>query len=128
MSSQTKLKYHLIFVTKYRKPILDEEIMTFTISKITEALEKFKIDVIAIQGDDSNHIHIMIQAKPTQSISMIVRHLKQITSYHAWQNFGPRLRKTYWYKNLFWSSGYFCSTTGDASSETVKRYIEMQGD
>lgn len=84
MSSQTKLKYHLIFVTKYRKPILDEEIMTFTISKLAEALEKFKIDVIAIQGDDSNHIHIMIQAKPTQSISMIVRHLKQITSYHAW--------------------------------------------
>lgn len=75
MSSQTKLKYHLIFVTKYRKPILDEEI-----------------------------------------------------TYHAWQNFGPRLRKTYWYKNLFWSSGYFCSTTGDASSETVKLYIETQGD
>lgn len=127
MSSYTKLQYHLIFVTKYRKPVLVDRVMDFVKLKIQESLEKFHIDIIAIQGDDDNHVHIMISVKPTQSISMIVRHIKQMTSYHAWQTFGPFLRKTYWYHDYFWSSGYFCSTTGEASSSTIKRYIENQG-
>lgn len=124
----TRLKYHIIFVTKYRKPILNEEIMNFVVSELNNRLKTFNIIPIAIKGDDMNHVHIMIEAKPTQSISMIVRALKQFTSYHAWQNFGTTLRKTYWHNNYFWSSGYFCCTTGDASSETIQKYIESQGD
>lgn len=123
----TRLKYHIIFVTKYRKPILDDTIMNFVISELTRRLEMFNIIPIAIKGDDKNHIHIMIEAKPTQSISMIVMALKQFTSFYAWKEFGPILRKTYWHKNYFWSSGYFCCTTGDASSEVIQKYIETQG-
>lgn len=125
---KTYIKYYIIFVTKYRKPILDNEIMNFVLTKIKETLQSINCTVIALQGDDQNHIHIMFEARPTQSVSMIVRMLKQYTSYYAWQEFPVKLRRTYWYKNLFWSKGYFCSTTGDASNETIKKYIETQGD
>lgn len=125
---KTKLKYHLILVTKYRKPILEPKVMEFIIKIINQSLSKLKINIIAIKGDDKNHIHLMIEAKPTQSISMIVRHIKQMTSYHAWREYPVFLRQFYWYDNLFWSKGYFCCSTGDASSETIKRYIETQGD
>lgn len=127
MASKTRLKYHLIFVTKYRKRVLCDKLMPFVINSLKEQLIKFNIDIIAIEGDDKDHIHMMIEAKPTQSISMIVRHLKQMTTYYAWREYPAHLRSVYWYKNHLWSSGYFCCTTGDASSETVKKYIETQG-
>ena len=73
-----------------------------------------------------NHVHIMTEIKPTHSVSLIVQILKQITTYHVWARH-PEMRKDYWYKNVLWSSGYFCSYTGDASSETVKAYIKNQG-
>lgn len=46
----TKLKYHLILVTKYRKPILTDEVMDFIVSEIDARLRSFKITPIAIKG------------------------------------------------------------------------------
>lgn len=125
--NKTTLKYHIIIVSKYRKPILSEEIMQKCIDIISNKLHNMKIDVIAIKGDGKNHIHIMIESKPSQSVSMIVQVIKQMTSYYCWREFPTLLRKYYWYNNYFWSDGYFCCTTGDASSETVRKYIETQG-
>lgn len=124
---KTKLKYHLIFVSKFRKPILCRVVAKRVIEIVNQTLVKIHVDVVAINCDTENHIHIMIETKPTQSISMIVRLLKQMTAYYCWQEFPVFLRKTYWFKNLFWSKGYFCCTTGDASSSTVQQYIESQG-
>lgn len=125
-SSKTNLKIHLIFVTKYRKKILSGNIKELCLDIIKDELGKRKIDPIAIQIDGDDHIHIMANIKPTQSVSLIVQILKQLTTYHIWQAH-PELRKHYWYRNVLWSGGYFCSTTGDASSETVQKYIDSQG-
>lgn len=33
----------------------------------------------------------------------------------------------YWKgKDILWTHGYFCATIGEASEETIKRYIEKQ--
>ena len=37
------------------------------------------------------------------------------------------LKKQYWHENIFWTDGYFCSTIGEVSSETLKHYIQNQG-
>ena len=128
MASETKIKIHLILVTKYRRKVLVDRVMNRIIEIIKEEMSKRKCEVIAIQGDDQDHIHIMMQIRPTHSVSTLVQLIKQYTRYRIWREFPGHMRKTYWYKELLWSDGYFCSSTGDASSETVKRYIETQGD
>ena len=125
--NKTTLKYHVILVTKYRKPILDSEVMNCVIETLKEKMKLHKCNIITARGDQSDHIHFMIELNPTQSVSLIIKLMKQYSSYYAWQAFPGRLRKTYWYKNLCWSDGYFCCTTGDASAETIERYINSQG-
>ena len=124
---KTNLRIHIVLVTKYRKAILTPELMDFCIEKIINELERIGCEVIAISGDDYNHIHVMAKIRPTQSISLVVQLIKQVTTYHCWQQFPEYLRQYYWHRNYLWSSGYFCSTIGDASSETVQKYIEYQG-
>lgn len=127
MSNKTNLGYHIVLVTKYRKSILTPSIMDFLIDKIKQKLTETHCNVIAIQGDDMNHIHILVKLKPTQSISLLIKLIKQITTYYVWQEYPVYLRRHYWYNNYLWSSGYFCGTIGDASEKTIKQYIENQG-
>lgn len=126
--NKCKLKYHIILVTKYRKKILDGKIMSFIIDVIKEKMKSHKCNIITIRGDNMDHIHIMIELMPSQSVSSIVKLIKQYTTYYSWKMFPTILRKAYWYKNVIWSNGYFCCSTGDASSETIERYINSQGD
>lgn len=126
MSGKTDLEVHLIFVTKYRKSCLTPVIMSRCIELIREECRRIDADIIAIRGDQQNHIHMMLRLRPTHSISLVVQLLKQKTRYHIWQQF-PEMRKFYWYKDLLWSDGYFCCSVGNASKETIERYINEQG-
>ncbi|EJF4585521.1 transposase, partial [Campylobacter coli] len=38
----------------------------------------------------------------------------------------PHLKQYLW-KQYFWSGSYFLATTGEATPETIKKYIENQG-
>jgi putative transposase len=69
---------------------------------------------------------MMVESVPKLSPLQIVRALKQKSTYRVWSAF-PGLKDHFWKENTFWSDGYFCSTIGNASLETVKAYIESQG-
>lgn len=38
----------------------------------------------------------------------------------------PELKKRYWGQHM-WARGYFCGTVGEVDEETIKKYIETQG-
>jgi putative transposase len=86
---------------------------------------KFTIDEIEV---DKDHIHILADSDPTQSPLDFVRLAKMMTTYHAWRSdWTPFLRSIYWKERTLWSDGYFVATTGQASTETIRQYIESQG-
>jgi REP element-mobilizing transposase RayT len=45
----------------------------------------------------------------------------------VWKQFPEVLGKHFWKERTFWTDGYFVSTTGQASEETIRKYIENQG-
>lgn len=122
--TKTKLQYHIVLVTKYRKPVLSDEVL----DKIKEVLYDrspiHKIEIVSIGSDNKDHIHLVIRLNPTQKVSLIVQLIKQYTTYYVWKDFGPILRKTYWYKNHLWNDSYYCSTLGDVSKEVILEYVE----
>ncbi len=61
------------------------------------------------------------------SISQIVRRIKQQTTLAVWQNYEDFLRRHFWREKTFWSDGYFASSVGNASIDTVRQYIQNQG-
>lgn len=78
------LMVHLIFVTKYRKPILYGQIKEDTKQHIFNARVKhhWYIYTMETAGD---HIHILLQYNPSDSITKIVGVLKSYNTYHIWR-------------------------------------------
>ena len=82
---------------------------------------------IEVMETDKDHVHFLIRYIPRLSIALIVRRLKQESTCQLWQLHGSTLRKQYWYPHLFWSDGYFVCSIGEASPETIRKYILSQG-
>jgi putative transposase len=122
---KTCLKMHLIFVCKYRKNLLVKlgESVNGIFLNIQEGRD-FRILVMEV---DVDHIHFLIEYEPTVSVTQIVRCLKQESTKLLWGSFSPYLSKCFWREHTFWSDGYFASSVGDVSAETVRKYIESQG-
>ena len=76
---------------------------------------------------DKDHIHYMIEIGPTLPISKIVNLIKSYTTYHIWKKYDRYLSKHLCKEKTFWTDGYFISTIGNVSEETLKEYIENQG-
>lgn len=76
---------------------------------------------------DNDHIHLLIDSVPNISATQIVRKLKQESTISVWKRFPKILSKHFWKERTFWTDGYFISTTGQASEETIRKYIENQG-
>ena len=122
--SKFSLKCHLIFVVKYRHPLFKHRIIEQTIKQTILDLQtsEFTIETMEV---DVDHIHMLIDYVPQISITQIVRKLKQITAVKIWEV--VNLKKYFWIEKTFWSDGYFVCSTGQASTDTVKKYIENQG-
>ncbi|MCL5435669.1 MAG: IS200/IS605 family transposase [Patescibacteria group bacterium] len=117
-------KYHIVWITKYRKPVLKDEVGYRLREILRQICSTEKVDILkgAIGPD---HVHIMLEIPPYVAVSRIVQHLKDESSRKLQMEF-PSLHKQFWGQHL-WQIGYFCSTTGVVNEVTVRKYIEEQG-
>ena len=122
--NKTNRQYHLIFVTKYRKKILNEKILNFVKNIIQETSEKHNFKIIEFGNENEYQIHLVVSLNPMQSISKIVQLLKQYTRYYVWKEFGVEMRQYYWYNNYLWSNRYYCSSIGNVSKDIVLEYVK----
>jgi putative transposase len=84
----------------------------------------FKIELLEV---DKDHLHMLIDSVPSISVTSIVRRLKQKSTISIWKIHANFLRNHFWNEKTFWTDGYFVSTIGEVSEETVRKYIENQG-
>ena len=121
------LQYHIIFVCKYRKNIFSFKEISESIKKYSKAICDRHNIIIKNMETDKDHIHYMIEANPSISVSDIVKLIKSYTTYHLWKDYSIYLEKYYWKEKTLWTDGYFVSSIGNVSEETLQRYIENQG-
>ncbi len=76
---------------------------------------------------DRDHLHILLQYNPTDSITRIVSLLKQHSTHLAWADHEPFLCRHYWKEKTFWSDGYFAASIVEVSAKTIEHYIANQG-
>jgi len=117
-------KYHLVWITKYRKRILKDAIGSRARNVIRQVCEKFNVEII--RGNLSpDHVHIFVSIPPQYSVSKVVQNIKGRTSRILQQEF-PDLRKQYWGRHL-WGIGFLCLTSGNVTDEIIIQYIKNQG-
>ena len=117
------IKYHLIWVTKYRYKILNGNISKRLRELIRQGCEARSITIIS-GNIGKDHLHVLISCPPSLAPSKIVQYLKGRSSRLLQEEF-PELKKRYWGQHL-WGRGYFCATVGSVTEETIKNYIESQ--
>ena len=74
---------------------------------------------------EEDHIHMLFEVPPQVGPSKIVNVIKGVTSRSIRKNHSEYLKKYYW-KPVFWSDSYCILTTGGASIDIIKKYIESQ--
>ena len=76
---------------------------------------------MSIQED---HVHLIIQTKPEDSVAEVAHRLKGGTSRVIRKEY-PELEEFLW-GDSFWADGYFAETVGNVDEEVVRRYIREQ--
>ena len=120
-----RLRYHLVILPKYRLRVLKGKIATRIKHLFFQAcqINKWWIDELNIQPD---HVHMLIQIKPRESVSEVVQILKGGSSKVIRSEF-PDLEEYLW-GDSFWSDGYFAETIGVVNESVIKNYIKNQHD
>jgi putative transposase len=116
------LKYHFVWIPKYRKRILTPEIADYAKQVFRKIAEEYDmvIDTVEVVED---HVHIFLEAPPRLSPSRIVQILKSMSARELFREF-PRLRRQLWGGKL-WSRGYFVRAVGDeVTGDVIRRYIQ----
>ena len=119
------LEYHLVVVTKYRHPVLNEEV-TSKLLEISHRLleDDWPCKVVEI-NTSSDHVHILFEAPPQVQLSKLVNNYKTVTSRLLRKEFAEFLSKYYW-KPYFWSQSYFIATVSERTHAAVQSYIKNQ--
>ena len=121
--TKSDMKVHLVWVTKYRKPVLKGEIAVRVRDLIRQIAMEHELEIISGKVA-CDHIHVFVAYRPNQDISQIVQWLKGISSRVLLQEF-PTMRKKFWGRH-FWARGYLAVSSGTITDEMVKEYIDEQ--
>ena len=119
-----ELKYHFVWVPKYRRAVLNDKIAKRLKEIFQGIAERYGFEIIE-QGIEKDHIHLFVSAPPRYSASELVNILKSISAKKLFEEF-PELHKLVWGAEM-WSDGYFVRATGDkVTSQTIQKYIRYQ--
>ena len=124
-TAQTRydLRYHFVFVPRYRKRVLQGELARRIGGMIRFAaqINGWEVYELAIQLD---HVHLYLGAPPRWSPSEIMKAVKGGTSNKIRELF-PRLDEVYW-GATFWADGFFVGSVGQVSDKVISEYVKKQ--
>jgi REP-associated tyrosine transposase len=121
--TKSDLKVHLVWLPKYRKPVLTGEVAVRVRDSIRQIAAEHELEIISGKVA-RDHVHVFVGYRPNQDVSQIMQWLKGISSRVLLQEF-PHLRKRFWGRR-FWARGYLAVSSGNITDEMVKEYIEEQ--
>lgn len=120
------IKYHLMFVVKYRKDLFLHKEYIECIKRVLQEIEKRYFLTTETIGFDENHVHLLMQAAPRYSPSRVVQIVKGITAKELFKSF-PEIKEELW-GGEFWSDGGYIGTVGEgANADIIRNYIKKQG-
>jgi len=117
------LHAHLVFVTKYRKKIFDQEILNDMKNIFEKICNEQQIILKEFNGEE-DHVHMLIDYPPMVLLPKLVNSLKGVSSRKLRQNW-PKLEESY-FKGVLWSPSYFAGSCGGAPIDIIKKYIQTQ--
>ena len=118
-----EIHLHIVWTTKYRKPVMTGEVGTRLRELIREICGNQEVTIM--KGHISkDQVHLFVSIPPQVTISRLLQLLKGKTFYKLMHEF-PHLAKKFWGRHM-WARGYFCVSSGNVTDEVIAQYIEQQ--
>jgi REP element-mobilizing transposase RayT len=117
MGSFTRLTYHIVFATKYRKPTITEQVQERLYEYIGGTLRGLKGHMIEIGGVE-DHVHILAGLSPSLAVSDVIRDVKAGSS--KW------LTEEVQVANFKWQKGFGAFTVSYDRIEPARKCIRNQ--
>ncbi|QGM67877.1 IS200/IS605 family transposase [Proteus mirabilis] len=115
---------HLVFVTKYRRKIFDQDAIEKLRGYFASVCSDFYVELVEMDGE-RDHVHLLINYPPKLAISNLVNSLKGVSS-RLLRRDRPDIAQHYYYKGVLWSPSYFAGSCGGAPISIIRQYIEQQ--
>lgn len=118
MGTFTKLIYHIVFSTKYRYPIIQNEFQIRLYDYIGGIIRSQNGHLIEIGGIE-DHIHLLTNLSPVRAVSDSIREIK--TNASKWSN--EVSKHTCRFE---WQKGFGAFTVSYSQIESTRHYIQNQ--
>lgn len=119
------LNYHLVLVIKYRRKIINDTISD-RIKEIFEYISPNYNITLQEWNHDIDHIHVLFKAHPNTEISKFINAFKSASSRLIKKEFPKECDSLH--QGHFWNQSFCLLTTGGATIDIIKKYIENQGE
>ena len=117
------LQYHIVWCTKYRRPVLKDGADTDCKTLLQELAQEYQFQIMAMEVMP-DHIHLLINASPQFCIPDMIKIMKGGIARKLFQ-LHPEMKKKLWGGHL-WNPSYCVVTVSDRSREQIIHYIESQ--
>ena len=116
-STYTSLAYHIVFSTKYRRPMLTDAVRSETYNYIAGIIANKQGQLLEIGGID-DHIHLVTSCSPTVALADFVRDIKANSSKWLHEDKGRR--------DFQWQAGYGAFTVSRSRIDVLRQYVLNQ--
>lgn len=118
------LHVHLVFVTKYRRGVLDDEMLTFCETVMRKVCGDFEAVLREFNGEH-DHVHLLVEYPPKVPVSALVNSLKGASARRLRTEYAGRINRAR-VNGHFWSPSYFAASCGGAPLSIIRQYIDQQ--
>lgn len=120
-----RLHVHLVWCTKYRRPILVGDVGRRVRDLARQSCSEMGVEVLSgVVAKD--HVHMLVSKPPHVSESKLMQKGKGKSSFKLQREY-QAVRKQYWGQRM-WARGFFACSTGNVTDEMVRAYIEGHTD
>lgn len=114
------INFHFVWCPKRRRKVLYGSVEKDLRKLLAQQVADLNCEIVALEIM-LDHVHLFLNCPPILAPNEIMHQLKGATSRILRQKY-PHLQRM----DSLWTRSYFCSTAGNVSSETIRRYIENQ--
>lgn len=118
------LTYHIILVSKYRRPVFTGEVAERLKQECIRLISEMGGEVQEIETE-TDHVHILTDLSPDRSISETINTLKGVTSRILRRDYWNDISRYLWGSSL-WSDSYYVAAAGEVTIDRLKVYVLSQ--
>jgi putative transposase len=118
------LHVHLVFVTKYRRGVFTDPMLTRCQQIMAKVCADFGAELTEFNGEH-DHVHLLVHYPPKVAVSALVNSLKGVSARLLRQEYTATMNQAITHGHL-WSPSYLAASCGGAPLTIIGQYIEQQ--